>query len=83
MTDGQGQALPLRANRGILCQSNPVIFKTGIATPPAGACNDGGRDKPNPCRRPNPALRRHDIKVTFVTVSGCYTLLYYVCYKLI
>ena len=31
----------------------------------------------------NPALRRHDIKVTFVTVSGCYTLLYYVCYKLI
>ncbi|HPA34636.1 MAG TPA: hypothetical protein PLV24_13795, partial [Anaerolineaceae bacterium] len=64
-------------------RSSLVIFKTGIATPPAGACNDGGRDKPNPCRRPNPALRRHDIKVTFVTVSGCYTLLYYVCYKLI
>ncbi|HNS64299.1 MAG TPA: hypothetical protein PKN11_07720, partial [Anaerolineaceae bacterium] len=47
--DGQGRALPLRPDRGVLCRSNPVIFKRGIVPPPAGARNDSPEASPRGC----------------------------------
>ena len=39
----RGYENPVIARRS---RSNLVMFKRGIATPPAGARNNGGRDKP-------------------------------------